>query len=70
MKCELCPKKAIISEQRGFAVRYMCGECFALTDDEFYEKEARMNERKTKHTEPDRGARFINGIPKSQLTLF
>jgi len=69
MKCELCPKKAIIPEQRGFAIRYKCGECYALTDDEFYKKELRMNERKTKHTEPDREP-IIQGIPESQLTLF
>jgi len=70
MICELCPRKAIISEQRGFAVRYMCGECYILSDDEFYEKEARMNERKTKHTEADGEPSIIDGILKSQLTLF
>jgi len=70
MKCELCPRKATISEQRGFAVRYLCGECYALTDDEFYEKEARMKERKTKHTEPEGKPGIIKAIPKSQLTLF
>ena len=79
MICELCPRKATISEERGFAVRYLCGECYALTDDEFYEKEARMKERKTKHTEPEGSCilnvkktdnRYTGSIPKSQLTLF
>ena len=70
MICELCPRKAIIAEQRGFAIRYMCGECYALTDDEFYEKEARMKERQTKHTELEGKPEIIKAIPKSQLTLF
>ena len=70
MKCELCPRKATISEQRGFAVRYMCGDCYVLTDDEFYEKEARVKERKTKHTEGEGKPGIIKAIPKSQLTLF
>ena len=63
MKCELCPKKAIIAERRGFAVRYMCGDCYLLTDDEFCEKEA-------KHTGSEGKPEIIKALPKSQLTLF
>ena len=43
MKCEACPAKAHHAERRGFAIRYMCGDCYALSDEEFDKK---LNKKK------------------------
>jgi len=49
MMCELCERlKARWNERRGFAIRFMCGNCYALEEDEFLKRMARKERKENR----------------------